>query len=335
MGKRVLKQDLYNGQNGLCDLSNSPLQTDPALQDTDRINPKAKGGIYTKENTRLVNPVDHMKRHGIHRVRTPLLRELKELLDDREQVRKLHQKVSNQMLAFKRNTDTLNKTTVDWLEHQIKLFSVELKARDAAVTSFMKDMAKVDPLVRAALGVKGIGPITVAYCISYIDLSKARHASCLWSYTGLHKASHERYEKGVAGGGNKTLRTVLYTMADSMLKSRGAYREVYDNVKTRLEHSEKITKSRNTEGKLIECAWKDTKLCHRHGAGLRAIMKHFLADYWSIGRRSLGLPVDALYPEAILGGNHRTIQPEERGWVLDMNPPVKKERKKYTRKAKE
>jgi len=164
------------------------------------------------------------------------------------------------------------------------------------------------------MGVKGVGFITVAHCLAYIDLEKARHASALWSYTGLHKSSHERYEKGVAGGGNKTLRTALYTLAVAQVRG-GVYREVYDNVKTRLSMSERTVKSRNTQGKLIECAWKDTKPSHRHGAALRAIMKHFLADWWYVGRTLKGLPTDALYPEAILGGNHRTIMPEERGWV--------------------
>jgi hypothetical protein len=185
-----------------------------------------------------------------------------------------------------------------------------------------------NPLAKACLTVKGIGPVTVAYCLVYIELDgifpeghvrvgqeKARHASCLWKYAGLHCASHERYEKGKTSGGNKTLRTVLYTMADSQMKTKGSYREVYDNMKSRLEKSERKTMSRNTQGKLVEVAWKDTKPSHRHGAALRAVMKHFLADYWFVGRTLLGLETSPLYPEAVLGGNHRTIMPEERGWV--------------------
>jgi len=74
-------------------------------------------------------------------------------------------------------------------------------------------------------------------------------------------------------------------------------------------------KSRNTQGKLIECAWKDTKACHRQGAALRAIMKHILADYWYVGRTLMGLPTNPTYAEAILGkAGHKTIDPKTRGW---------------------
>jgi hypothetical protein len=203
------------------------------------------------------------------------------------------------------------------------------------------EYAKVDGLTASALGVRGVGPVTVAYCLTYIsldgkrplldskglpvldkkgqkiltDVDLARHASCLWAYVGLDKASHERYTKGQTSGGNKALRSILWNMANSQVKSNGAYREVYDRVKARLEVSNKLVQSRNTQGKLIECAWRDTKPCHRHGAALRAIMKHFLADYWMVGRTLLGLDTSRAYAEEHLGGGHRTIMPEERGWV--------------------
>jgi hypothetical protein len=107
---------------------------------------------------------------------------------------------------------------------------------------------------------------------------------------------------------------LLYTMADSQVKCRGPYREIYDRVKDRLSISEKVVRSRNTQGKEVEVAWKDAKPSHRHGAALRAVMKHFLADYWMVGRTLAGLDTSPLYPEAMLGGNHRTIMPYERGW---------------------
>ena len=65
---------------------------------------------------------------------------------------------------------------------------------------------------------------------------------------------------------------------------------------------------------IIEKPWCETKPGHRDGAALRDVMKHFLADYWYVGRTLSGLPTTPLYPEAMLGGTHRTIMPEERGW---------------------
>lgn len=290
-------------------------EKDFPLIDTHRLEPKYKGGEYIEGNIVLSDPVEHMKEHSSFRERENDLEVIKSLMDDRRQVMKLVIKIQNQLLAYERQTDTINEITENWLKEQLESVKEELKTREKHITKVINEYAKIDKLTAATLSVKGCGPITVANMLTYIDLEKARHASSLWSYTGLDKPSHERYEKNVAGGGNKTLRTALYVFAGVQIKSPGAaYREVYDQTKTRLENSDKITKSRNTQGKLIECAWKDTKPSHRHGAAIRAIIKHFLADYWMVGRTIKGLPTDPLYAEAILKGNHRTIQPAERGW---------------------
>ena len=314
MAKTELKTKIRKRQNGKSALSDTSLPAETRLFDTDRIVPKADGGTYTDENTRAVDPVDHMVRHGNLRLRADALEELKEILDDREQTRKVQLKIGNQLLAYERRVDHLHPLTREWLQSQKDGMDAAVATRTRRLEKWVLEHGKDDALMGAALQVDGIGPVTVAYCTAYIDLEKAAHASSLWAYAGLDKASHERYTKGVKGGGNKTLRTVLYTMAESQMKSRGAYRGVYDQVRQRLEVSEKITKSRNTAGQLIECAWKDTKPCHRHGAALRAVMKHFLADYWFVGRELAGLPTAPLYAEAVLGG-HRTVSPRERGWT--------------------
>ena len=65
--KEVLKQRIRTKQNGVCSISANTLAKETRLFDTDRIIPKAKGGIYTDENTRVLEPVEHMKRHFIYR----------------------------------------------------------------------------------------------------------------------------------------------------------------------------------------------------------------------------------------------------------------------------
>jgi hypothetical protein len=133
---------------------------------------------------------------------------------------------------------------------------------------------------------------------------------------GLHVASRARYTKGEKGGGNKTLRTVLYTMAISQMQSGGPYRAVYDRAKMQKEASKAIVPSRNTQGKEVEVAWKDAKPCHRHGHALRMIMKHFLSDWWFAHRSLKGLSTRPLYVEEKL---HHTgiIRAMERGWWID------------------
>jgi hypothetical protein len=285
-----------------------------SMVDTHRIIHKKDGGKYDDKNYIISNPVEHMKIHGIFREREEALEKLKTVIDDREQVMKVKNKISNQLLAYERMTDVPNKRTVDWLKKELKGVVKKLHEVDSEVVKELKKYSSTDNFAKVCMEVRGVGPITVAYCLVYIDLTKARHASSLWKYVGLDKPSHERYEKGVAGGGNKKLRCILWNMANSQVKSKGAYRDVYDNTKTRLENSDVITHSRNTQGKLIECKWKDVKPCHRHGSALRKVMKHFLADYWYVGRTLLGLDITTIYPVAKLGDSHRMIMPEERGW---------------------
>jgi hypothetical protein len=102
-------------------------------------------------------------------------------------------------------------------------------------------------------------------------------------------------------------------MAESFIKSRNVYRDIYDRTKQDLSVSEKTVESRNTQGKLITCMWKETKPSHRHGAAIRKMIKHFLADFWYVWRTVEGLDTPMLYPEAKLG-HKGIVKPDERGW---------------------
>jgi len=317
--KEKLKKTISQKQNGQCALSGRALPKDTALFDTDRINEKFKGGTYTDENTRGLNPVTHMERHGNLRHRSPQLLELKSLIDAREQLRKVSNSASNRLLALERRTDDPDQRTKEWLEWNLEQVKKEMTIHDRRIVKSLKD--NPHPMVEIASKVSGIGPVTISYMLTYVDIEKADTVSSLWAYVGLDKPSHVRYEKNVKGGGNKTLRTVLYTMAESQMKGQSdislprykPYREVYDRAKAQKERSEALVKSRNTQGKLVEVMWKDTKKCHRHGHALRLVIKHFLSDWWFAHRTIEGLSVRPLYVEEKL---HHTgiITAKERGW---------------------
>jgi hypothetical protein len=55
------------------------------------------------------------------------------------------------------------------------------------------------------------------------------------------------------------------------MNPKGAYYDVYERTKGRLEVSDKMTSSRTTEGRLVQCKWKETKPSHRHGAAMRVV----------------------------------------------------------------
>lgn len=285
----------------------------PELMDVHRIVPKAQGGERRAGNVTVMDPPEHMDLHGT--LREERWEALKAFIDIRVQVMRTTMKVNNQLLAYRRRTDYTNPETAKWLEAEAKQFKAELGKCSRAVEKSVKDLAETDTLSAAALGVPGIGPITVAYCAVYLDLTKARHASSMWKYAGLHCASGDRFTKGEASGGNKTLRTALYNMACAQIRLHGPYEAVYRTTKARLEVSDNIVKTRNTQGHLVEAKWRDTKPSHRHGAALRAVMKHYLADYWYVGRELLGLPNGPCYAETDhCPGDHHTVYPRERGW---------------------
>jgi hypothetical protein len=312
MSKTDLKQSIGPQQGNLCVISGAPLSDNPSLVDTDRIIERFRGGEYTDDNTRIVTPRAHMARHGNLRERSEWMDTLKSQMDDRRQMMKLLMKMNNQLLAYQRQTDEANPETEAFLREQMEPVQKRLASIDRQVAKHVRQSD--DPLIVAAMGIPSVGPITLAGLTIYVDLEKAQSASALWKYVGIHTASHDRYTKGEAGGGNKTLRTMLWNMANSMVKNRKCpYREVYDRTKERLAASEKVTKTRNNQGQLVEKAWKNTMASHRHGAALRAVMKHFLADYWFVGRTLRGLDTRPLYVEEQLG-HTGIVRPGERGW---------------------
>jgi len=311
MSKKALKEAIIKKQNGHCALSEKPLRLAFDLVDTDRVIPKHLGGIYTNENTRIVDPVEHMKRHGNYRERLEEIKELKTMVDGREQLLKTVNGINNRLLAMKRGTDQLDETTVEWLNSQLETSKSHLGKADRRIEKYVKKMN--NPIASSAMKIKGLGAITIAYMLAYVDIFKANHASSLWAYCGYDKPSHSRYTKGESGGGNKRMRCVLFRMADSMIKTRSVYRDVYDREKQKLSTSEKVTKTRNTQGKLIDAKWKETKPSHRHGAAMRKMIKHFLTDWWFVHRTFENLETRPLYVQEKMG-HKGIIKPEERGW---------------------
>ena len=317
MPKVSLKMDLGD-QHGfscyICGKTITAKEIEDGLIDTDRLIPKAEGQSYQLDMTRLACPDCHMRRHGTLRIRPEYLGQVKIAIDDREQWMKIRNKIANQIKAIERGVDTCSEITLAHLEEMLDTAEMRYKDRSKLLSSLILGN-KEDGLIKSALNVVGLGPDTVAYLVTYLIPEKAKHRSSYWKYTGLDAASHERYTKGETSGGNKKLRTALWRCVDSMWKNRNCpYRAVGDRVKERLVQSEKQTQTRNTQGKLITAAWKDTKPGHRHGAAYRAMMKELLGDYWVISRLFAGLPVDNPYVVDMLGHEPHDGS-RERGWL--------------------
>ncbi len=312
-----VKAKVFEKQKGKSALSGHKLDTNLMLADKHRLIPKSEGGGYVKGNTLVITPEEHMELHGNKRVRTPREELLKSMIDDRNQIMQLRNRVDNQVRAYDRRTDFLNPDTLEWLNEQRKPYNVRLKQSTTKIEKFMKEERKMNPLIDSALNLHGVGAMTVAYLQVYVNLEIADQVSKVWAYVGYDKPSHKRYVKGQKGGGNKTLRTQLFATADSFIKSRNVYREVYDNTKQRLSCSKNLVKSYVYDSSarksiLKDIMWQDTVPNHRHMASIRKMMKHFLADYTYVGRHLMGLPLRSLWVEE---RGHTVVKPEERGWI--------------------
>lgn len=281
--------------------------------------PRAEGGTSEASNLQTMDSVEHLKHHDSWRDRTEELDHLKGLVDDRNQTLKLVISFENRIDAFQRRTDHLIPETIAYYQAHLEPHNHRLNKLSKQVSDHVLEMSKNNPLITSALGVPYVGPITVAYCTVYLDLEKADHASSLWAYAGYDKPAYQRYKKGEKGGGNQTLKTILFNMAMSQIRAKnknpvGPYAFLEEKVKAKYVNSERITHTR-VKGGYKPVMWKDASKGHRHQAACREIAKHFLADYWYVGRTLMDLPTDPVYPVAVLGGAHRMIMPEERGWV--------------------
>ena len=317
MSKEQLKKEIGNEHGYQC-MGCGAEVTDEDIEngtiDTHRLLTKAEGFGYSIDTTRIVCPVCHMEEHGNLRIRPEELDDLKIAIDDREQWMKTTFKINNQVLAYKRRTDSFSEITAAELLEMIPALTDKIKARTKIIEKWIKDHKDVG-LVKSLMNVPGLGPQTAAYLLVYLDPFKAKHRSSYWKYAGFHCAGKDRYQKGVAGGGNKTLRTALYRCATAMWKNKqNPYRLLGDQVKARLEESEKLVSSRNVKGQLVSIPWKDTMKCHRHGAATRRIMKEVIGDYWVVSRKFAGLPTDNPYVSDELG-HVDIVDCRTRGWL--------------------
>jgi len=312
--KEALKTTLLRNEQG------QEAELDLSLMDIHRMVQKNEGGIYELSNCQVLTPEEHQRLHNNYVDRSEEFEELKSLMDARKQAMKAENGANNRMKAYKRNVDRLDENTLQFCAQQAENAKKHRNEIDKKVTKLINGLKENSELLIQALNIPSVGPVTMANCLVYIDLYKADTVSKLWSYAGLHKPGHQRYQKGQVSGGNKTLRTALYTFADSVVRSRknnfpSPYLSVYDSEKAKKEASNLLVWDYNTQGFLVQVPWKDAKPKHRHMHALRMVEKWFLSDLHFVGRTLMGLPVRPVYAEDKLG--HINIShPNNRGWNI-------------------
>ncbi len=176
---------------------------------------------------------------------------------------------------------------------------------------------------------RGIGPALAAVLITTFDPYKARHVSSFWKYAGLdvgpdgrgrsRRAEHLVERSYVDKNGNEAtrqgvtynpwLKTKLFTLAGSFMRSASPWREAYDGYKHRLMTDparEKCTivewKKRHKAGEDLSQVWPPGRI---DMAAKRFMVKAFLAELWTTWRKLEGLPVTPTYHEGKLGHQHK------------------------------
>lgn len=207
---------------------------------------------------------------------------------------------------------------------------VQLESQESRQFRQMTATLEKIPIYTAYLNQqRGIGPAMAGVLIATLDPAKARHVSSFWKYAGLdvgpdgrgrsrkgeHLVEREYIDKngkpatrqGVTY--NPWLKTKLFTLAGSFMRSTSPWREAYDGYKHRLMTDPARDKCTVGEYKKRHAAGEDTSMLWTPGridmASKRYMIKMFLAEFWDRWRKLEGLPVSPTYHEAKLGHQHK------------------------------
>lgn len=289
MGNEQHREPLFQQQDGQCALCDKPLHTGDLshMNEVDHIEPD---GPDTLENTRLLHRGCHQERHGIESA--PTLPALRAAYDNRQFWMKERRRLDKQIQDVDKSAWASDVTTEalamqlarceEQEKHWKKRTSEELKALD-------------HPIVDAALAVRGVGEIVVAFLLAYTDIEEASGPRSLMQHLGVGSPDTYWVRKGDGREqregrhpGKRWMRAELFMMSSGQLMAKGPYRSFYNLSKMRHDFSG------TTNG---------------HYAALRETAKEMLKHFWQAYRELEDLPVN----EGVLGYS----DPRNYGWALE------------------
>jgi len=212
------------------------------------------------------------------------------VVDSYFQIQKLRIQVSNRISAVNRDTDDPN-IYILFLDNTYK----HLIQLEKDCVKIAKEYVKEHPAWAWLSKVKGIGVVYAAKLLSYIDIEEADTVSALWRYAGLGvvDGKAEKIQKGEKLHYNKRLKSTMYLIGSSFLKSKGKFSQIYYQEKERQEREHPEL----SKGQI-------------HYRALRKMNKIFLACLWEYWRQAEGLPVRKFYVEEVLG-HTKIYHPED------------------------
>lgn len=219
---------------------------------------------------------------------------LRALIDMREQLQKARIQFENRARALDEGTDAGLPAQSALVQRWAETFLRLEKDADGDIRSQVRD----EPVFEYLSRVKGVGPILAARLLSMIDFSRAPTVSSLWRFAGygVIDGKAERPRQGEKLHYNRRLKTSLYLVAVSFLRSNSPYRRIYDDARA-----------------FYASQRPDWTPMHIHLASLRKMVKVFLQHLWWYGRILHGLPVTQPYVHDRLG-HDSYLSPAEFGW---------------------
>ncbi|MFA5014007.1 MAG: transposase [Actinomycetota bacterium] len=212
------------------------------------------------------------------------------LIEDYYDIQHIRIEMENQVRAYKQSKAKMDEAILK------KDYAKRMLAIEKDIAKDLKNSIKGIAIYEKWLkNISGIGPVLAAGLIAWIkDIKRFETISKLWAYSGLHVDEGGQAVRRKAGqkcNWNSRLKTHLWKVGESFVKTKGGYRELYDQF--RKEYDEKWQTPEDCKSK--GCTNKGNGKCmdgHRYAAAKRKTIKVFLAHYFMKSRELEGLPLE-------------------------------------------
>lgn len=217
--------------------------------------------------------------------------DLRWLFDAYVQTQKLRIAIGNRIGAVERGDDEAP------LTRSIGKLFLDLRDGERAIYKDMEKGLVGHPAMPWLGRVKGIGPTLATKMLALIgDIRSFDTVSKLWRFSGyaVINGVRERPVKGEKLHYCMPLKTTMYLVAGSFLKSASPYAQLYRNARDRYAAREEL--------KPKDDKWNAQR---QHLTAIRCMNKIFLQHLWVTWRENVGAPTRAPYAHDVIG--HSTL----------------------------
>ena len=281
------RQDLYTSlleqQNNTCAICGDTLPDDRWACRIDRHPVRGEdGGQYVLDNTRLICldcdfELEGNAPNSLYPMITTAYRSFKLWQQLEGDFRRRIKAYLGQLKGTSRSPYATEDTLLE-LEYHANRFHDKMKSAEKRMNTLVRDTDEWQAFMKDA---PGIGETLAGFLLAKLDMSKARHASSLWSFFGYDPTEDYNPGKG-------QMKAVLYSALSISVCTRkdSPYRKIYDRYK-----AEGVS----------------------HGGAVYRVIKIWLTHLWATWRKFEGLPTSSPY---IIehGGHEHEYLAEDFGW---------------------